>query len=338
MYEEDRLNALAMYSRIFDDAEDEQTLLNRLVSPTRQAVIVARSYNAKEHKLQVHAQSRDESAAAGSGATPDYVCAINQVAEEIFAEQRKTPEVDANQLSLFEETPDADEPAAVETVPEAEPVEVPQVADEPVEETPEEAESAQDAPVSEPEKPASEPDQIDAFLSDFAIPAEVLAMQDAPAPTEPAESDESVGSEPEESACVPFEAEEESFSPEEEPADDREDEPVLKAKVFALIVYILFAIPVTLAGIVLLLIPTVAVLALAVVAIAGGIFLFSSAFSGFAIFADIMMVLGGAIVLLALGLLFLWLFIWFIGGAMAGLVRGVIELGKKWCYKEVEAA
>ena len=41
------------------------------------------------------------------------------------------------------------------------------------------------------------------------------------------------------------------------------------------------------------------------------------------------------IMILALGLLFLWLFIWFIGGPIVGLVRGVMALGGKWCYKEV---
>ena len=41
--------------------------------------------------------------------------------------------------------------------------------------------------------------------------------------------------------------------------------------------------------------------------------------------------------LLALGLLALWIAVWLVGGAMVGLVRGLIHLGGKWCYKEVEA-
>ncbi len=61
MYEEDRQNALAAYSRMFEEAEDEQKLIQILVSPTRQAVIVARAYDAKERKLQVTAQSRESS-------------------------------------------------------------------------------------------------------------------------------------------------------------------------------------------------------------------------------------------------------------------------------------
>ena len=40
-------------------------------------------------------------------------------------------------------------------------------------------------------------------------------------------------------------------------------------------------------------------------------------------------------VLLALALLFLWLFVWFIGGAIVGLIHGLCVIGGKWCYKEV---
>ena len=39
--------------------------------------------------------------------------------------------------------------------------------------------------------------------------------------------------------------------------------------------------------------------------------------------------------LLALALLFLWLFVWFIGGAIVGLIHGLCVIGGKWCYKEV---
>ena len=45
-----------------------------------------------------------------------------------------------------------------------------------------------------------------------------------------------------------------------------------------------------------------------------------------------------ALVVLALGLLFLWIFVWFVGGAIAGLINEIIKLGGKWCFKEVSAA
>ena len=44
------------------------------------------------------------------------------------------------------------------------------------------------------------------------------------------------------------------------------------------------------------------------------------------------------IAIAAVGLVFLMLFIWFLGGAIGGLVNGLITLGGKWCYKEVPAA
>ena len=76
MYEEDRQMALAMYGRIFDDAESEQAVLQKLFSPTRQAINVARVYNAKERKLQVEAQSRGDS--AQQDVSPAFLLEINK--------------------------------------------------------------------------------------------------------------------------------------------------------------------------------------------------------------------------------------------------------------------
>ena len=111
---------------------------------------------------------------------------------------------------------------------------------------------------------------------------------------------------------------------------------VRKAKPLALIIYILFAIPVTLAGIALLLIPALVFLALSVAAIVWGVVIVSMAFKTYTMFADLMVVLGAALILFALGLLFLWTSIWFVGGAIVGLVHGVAALCDKWCYKEVQ--
>ena len=82
MYEEDRQKALAMYSKMFEDAENEQALLQTLISPTRQAVVVARAYDAKERRLQVTSTSRDEGGHdKASGAAPVYMLAIQKVYE-----------------------------------------------------------------------------------------------------------------------------------------------------------------------------------------------------------------------------------------------------------------
>ena len=62
-----------------------------------------------------------------------------------------------------------------------------------------------------------------------------------------------------------------------------------------------------------------------------------SSIGAFATIANLLVAIGAALILLAVGLVFLMLFVWFIGGAIAGLVRGLISLGRKWCYKEVPA-
>ena len=353
MYEEDRQEALAMYEGMFDEAADEQSLLQALVSPTRQAVVIARAYNARERKLQVHAQSRDENA---QGDNAGFVQAILQVRSDALGEQETRPVVDENQFSLFDDL-DA-EPAEPEPAPvaaeEAFPVVVPELPAEPAPEAAPAEPELSPAPEAEeavPEEPVVEEaaaeetvaeetvaeetvaeetvsgdvaDEVDAFLADFSLPDDVTAPDAAPQPVEEE---------------APYVQEELLRIPDVEEAEEKFPiaETVRKPKVFLLILYIILAIPLTLAGIILLLIPTILFLALAAGTISAGVMILSAAFSGFTMFSDLLVVLGLAIIVLALGLLFLWIFIWFIGGAIVGLVRSVISLGEEWCYEEVAA-
>lgn len=333
MYEEDRQEALAMYEGMFDEAGDEQSLLQALVSPTRQAVVIARAYNARERKLQVHAQSRDENAQDDSA---DFVQAINQVRSDALGSQESKPVVDENQFSLFDDladepeepeaepVPAVDEPLALEPEAPAEPA--PEAADaEPeLDPAPAAEEAVPEEPAVQEPVPESVVDEVDAFLADFTLPEDIMTpetpSQPAPAETEPVQEELL------------------QISDEEEPYTyDPPAQTLRKPKVFLLILYIILAIPLTLAGIILLLVPTILFLALAAGTICAGVMALGAAFSGFTMFSDLMVVLGLAVIVLALGLLFLWIFIWFIGGAIVGLVRGVISLGEQWCYKEVAA-
>lgn len=378
MYEEDRQTALAMYVKMFEDTEDEQALLQALVSPTRQAVIVARAYNAKMRKLQVEAQSREETGErVEDEATPDFVLAIHKVYEEAVPDRSVGSAPMEDQFSLFEEDAFPEEDAEVQPDEDAEeaPVETeaglsvngeeavkpeePAVTEEAEASVPEpeasaDAEAPEDdveaagapeaaaaaipaaaaaaAPLfvpdddeGEAEEAPVDKDALDDFLADFSI-------EDDPLSREPAEE----AAAPEEDAPVS----DEDFEPDEEeaaPVQPAALRTVRKARPLLLILYIILAIPITLALICVLLIPTLFFLALAVSAIAAGAAFFVTAFSGFPVLADILIVLGGALIILALGLLFLWIFIWFIGGAIVGLIRGVVSLGAKWCYKEVAA-
>lgn len=366
MYEEDRQTALAMYNRMFDEAESEQALLQYLVSPTRQAVILARAYNAKERKLQVHTQSRDEYEQS-TDEIPDFVLAINKLQDEASALKITTPQVSEDQISLFDDSDAGTVPAPAAQVY-TEPA-----ADEKKAETQDETEEApaqKETPPMFADEPAeeAEPDEtndsvtrladaVDAFLADFTISNDGLIAKAKPAAEEeekaaepekeePAEvpAEETVTEQPKEADVhEPVQAEPEEETETETAAvgiveteeEDEDAETVRKPIVPLLILYIIFAIPLGLIGILLLLIPAFVSLSLAITAGFLGINGFAATFTGFAVLADILVVAGVSLILLALALLFLWLFVWFIGGAIVGLIHGLCVLGGKWCYKEV---
>ena len=110
---------------------------------------------------------------------------------------------------------------------------------------------------------------------------------------------------------------------------------VSKPRVALLILFLLFAVPITLACIVLLLLPAALALGAAVLAGWLGFAGLTATFGSFTVFADILLVFGCTLIVLALALLFLWIFIWLLGGVIPGLIRGVSALARKWCYKEV---
>lgn len=367
MYEEDRQTALAMYNRLFDEVGDEQGLLQLLVSPTRQAVVIARSYNAKERKLQVHAQFREDNGEPGDGSVPQFVSVIDGLREEALSRQApKVVEVSADQFSMFEDDFYAPTPDGAETeespAAEAETEEAPAAESDaaPAEEQPEEApavieelaveisseadDAAEEAPAEAPadeteaeEAPAEESDAVDAFLEDFEIVDPEIGddEEQAIAAHEESETEELAGDGEHEDAIV---LDEESYEYADD-WDDYEDEvsTVRKPRVFLLILYILLAIPVGLIGILVLVIPTVIFLALSALLVTLGVVAVTTAFAHLPLFADVIVAIGAAFILLALGLLTLWIAVWFVGGVMVGLVRGLVHLGGKWCYKEVEA-
>lgn len=428
MYDEDRQDALAAYSRMFDHARDEQLLLQFLVSPTRQAVVIARAYNARERKLQVNSQSREGH--LDDAASRDYMHVLDELEAQAAEHNILTSETSEAQLSIFDEALPPQEleyqpftaqsvelsedkprheeatPAAVEA--QAEPAQ----AVEPAAETIADAESG-----SEAEKPTdkadgeaaanaeakaesdsasaesdkadaaaeehtAEPapgavaaeavelggDDVDAFLSEFSISNDELAI-DAPAEEAQAVQAAAVVLDNGESKAdkrrdakeekadkrrVAKEAKQEAGKAakpavsEKRPARNDKPAPVKsgqpleaveiktrKPVIPLLILYTIIAVPVVALCVLILLIPTLLCLAVSALAVIVGCATLTSAFSAFTMFSDVMVVLGASLLTLALGLLFLWLFVWLIGGAIAGLINAIIKLGGKWCYKEV---
>ena len=341
MYEEDRLETLALYEELFDAASDEQALLQLLVSPTRQAVVLARSYQSGNGKLQVHSSSRVDEASEDD--TPAHILAIYELRHSAELAGMLAPVVDDNQISIFDDAPaaepenseapeTAESPAAMEEVSpvpdeSAEPV-PPAAAEKDEAPASDVTESAPDtAPVSEnepaPEAAASEsiaevPDEVDSFLAGFSIEGAELAAEPETVPT-PVEAP----------AADPIK---DDFSA---PLD--EGKTVRKLNPLLLILYLIPAIPVGVAVTALLLVPAVVFLALGVAVIGAGVLLLISAFGSFAMLSDILVVLGGSLIVLAFGILFAWLFVWFIGAPIVGFIRALCSLGRKWCSKEVAA-
>ena len=314
MYEEDRLDALALYEDLFDSCTDEQQLIHHLISPTRQAVVLARTYNAKERMLSVQSQSRSDLYDDDFEAVPAFILAIEGIRDEAPGLFTDRPAVDDAQFSLF----------AGETVEEAE------IVEEAVEET----------------LPAKAEDEV-VVLESEALSTETFEPVEEETFSE-AEILEDVTPVYDDGTDPRFNFRE----PRRQPVEDIEDERLRdlasrhrprrenvqrKRVVALLILYFIFALPITLAVVALLLVPTVLSLVLSLCFVAAGVSTLGCAFGSFAIFADILVVLGASLILLALGLFFFWLFVWFIGGAIAGFVNGVIKLGDKFSSKEVAA-
>lgn len=367
MYEEDRQEALALYEQMFDEAIDETELIRFLGSPTKQAVAVAHAYNANNRNLAATTRTGAEFADVSGEEIPLFVQTINKffdeaeelgllngseaVPDDLFEEDEPdspeeetevTPE-DESKEEAPENTEFADELSDVPVLPDEAQEFMASVSTEeelqalfaPPEESTEEAEeSAQEVaeeepaenytldlgPVPEPER--SDPDQIDEVMAAFR-------EKDEAEPAEPAKAEQTTLSEFDNLSL------EEATPWRKTPSEDAGSG---KANIPIMICYLIASVPLTAAGVLILLIPALLFFALSV---ACGIFAFytaSSAFGNFAVFADIMVVLGAALVLGALALFFFWIFLWFIISAIAGLINFSIRLGGKICFKEGKQA
>ncbi len=363
MYEEDRVQAMSMYSSLFDETDDETGLLQLLVSPTRQAVNLARAYDASERKLQAHSQARDAGAVAEE--EPAFIQVIDRLREQAAAKGAISPKVSDDQFSLFEDaeldTSVFDDVAATldeqpaEAVSEHAAPGADRYPDEDAAPDDSQALPVQAAPAEPEDTLGPEPadDAVEAFLAGFNIEGNELAgTEEPPAAEEPPLSP--VGDAPAAPAAREISAEgapalspapleplpdlpAEPFSA-EVPAEAVPRQTVRKTRTFLLILFILFAVPITLVCILILLLPTLLCLSLAFSGIMLGISGLTAAFTSFSVIADILLILGCALVVLALGILLAWTFIWFVFGAIPGLVRGVISLGRRLCTKEVEVS
>ncbi len=359
MFKEDRSEIIQQYNEMLDNAEDEQAMLESFGSPTRLAVAISRSYQRDERKLSVHADSKD----GGSGenvkvkpviptqgkkssapivkpnepAADAYVDIIEEIRREKAAEEG----IEYKPI-FFKEDPKP-EPAAepeVEEQTEEAAEETAQPVDEASENAAEEAGMADEENAENDIEASDSEAQAEDADADTAEVAEGEA-EDAPQAQE-AQADE--GGEAEAEAAA--EAKPEAAEPDDETAHvlatvfnetpEAAPEKVRKTNVFALILYIIVSIPVGLVLLLVMLGLELGVLGCGLLGLRVGFGLLSFTFSGMSVLADVLICFGVNIAVLALGVLVTWFAVWLIIVSVPWLIRGIKNLGRKLCVKEVE--
>ena len=336
MFKEDRSEIIQQYNEMLDNAEDEQAMLESFGSPTRLAVAISRSYQRDERKLSVHADSKD----GGSGEAVKVKPVIPTQGKKSSAPIVKPNEPAADAyVDIIEEI--RREKAAEEGIeykpiffkeePKPEPVAEPEV-EEPAEETEQHADEADEAPAAEAVAADEENAENDSEASDCETQAE-----DADADTAEVAGD---GGEAEAAAEV------EAAEPADEAAHvlatvfnetpEAAPEKAKKTNVFALILYIIVSIPVGLVLLLVMLGLELSVLGCGLLGLRVGFSLLSFTFSGMSVFADVLLCFGVNLAVLALGVLVTWFAVWLIIVSVPWLIRGIKNLGRKLCVKEVE--
>lgn len=355
MFKEDRSEIIQQYNEMLDNAEDEQAMLESFGSPTRLAVAISRSYQRDERKLSVHADSKD----GGSGenvkvkpviptqgkkssapivkpnepAADAYVDIIEEIRREKAAEEG----IEYKPI-FFKEDPKP-EPEVEESAEEAA-EETAQPVDEASENAAEEAATADEETTDEAQTEEAEA-QPEGEQAD-ADTAEQTAGEAEDAPQ--VQADE--GGEAEAEAAAEAEPEPEAAEPVDETAHvlatvfnetpEAAPEKVRKTNVFALILYIIVSIPVGLVLLLVMLGLELGVLGCGLLGLRVGFGLLSFTFSGMSVLADVLICFGVNIAVLALGVLVTWFAVWLIIVSVPWLIRGIKNLGRKLCVKEVE--
>ena len=351
MFKEDRSEIIQQYNEMLDNAEDEQAMLESFGSPTRLAVAISRSYQRDERKLSVHADSKD----GGSGEAVKVKPVIPTQGKKSSAPIVKPNEPAADAyVDIIEEI--RREKAAEEGIeykpiffkeePKPEPVAEPEV-EEPAEETEQPADEADEAPAAEAVAADEENAENDSEASDSETQAE-----DADADTAEVADDEAEAAPKAQETQADDGGEAEAATEVEaaEPADEAAHvlatvfnetpeaapEKAKKTNVFALILYIIVSIPVGLVLLLVMLGLELGVLGCGLLGLRIGFSLLSFTFSGMSVFADVLLCFGVNLAVLALGVLVTWFAVWLIIVSVPWLIRGIKNLGRKLCVKEVE--
>ena len=296
---------IAQMENMFDNAPDEERLIQEIGNPTKVAVALIR-----------YADSGKITPAAAPVVAPAQVEPKRAPQPRPRAEQYRPMTAAA-----------AQKPASSFTFPE-----LPEDPDEPeTDEAP-----VLDGQFSFDEQPADDDGCFDQQpAEDDGYFEEQPAEDDGYYDEQPAEDDGYYDEQPAEDDGYYDEQSTEEYDEYDEYYDDYE--PEYKTNVFLAILYTLGAIIVGVPVLAVLLVLDLAVLAIGAACGAAGVSLIMTAFIGLPMVADMLILLGGGAAVLAIALVVVWLAVWLFIRMVIGWIKLLVRLGQRWCRKEIAA-
>ena len=293
---------IAQMENMFDNAPDEERLIQEIGNPTKVAVALIR-----------YADSGKITPAAAPVVAPAQ------------AQPKRTPQPRPRAEQYRPMTAAAAQrPAPSFTFPD-----LPEEPDEPeTDEAP-----VLDGQLSFDEQPADNDGYYDGQPADDGYYDEQPADDDGYYDEQPADDDGYYDEQPADDDGYYDEQSGEEYD--EEYYDDYE--PEYKTNVFLAILYTLGAIIIGVPVFAVLLVLDLAVLAIGAACGAAGVSLIMTAFIGLPVVADMLILLGGGAAVIAIALVVIWLAVWLFIRMVIGWVRLLVRLGHRWCRKEIAA-
>ena len=293
---------IAQMENMFDNAPDEERLIQEIGNPTKVAVALIR-----------YADSGKITPAAAPVVAPAQAAPKRAPQPRPRAEQYRPMTAAA-----------AQKPASSFTFPE-----LPEDPDEPeTDEAP-----VLDGQLSFDEQPADDDGYFEEQpAEDDGYYEEQPAEDDGYYDEQPAEDDGYYDEQPAEDDGYYDEQSTEEY---DEYYDDYE--PEYQTNVFLAILYTLGAIIVGVPVLAVLLVLDLAVLAIGAACGAAGVSLIMTAFIGLPMVADMLILLGGGAAVLAIALVVVWLAVWLFIRMVIGWIKLLVRLGQRWCRKEIAA-
>lgn len=341
--EETRTKLLAQMEQMFDAAEDEGKLIEQIGSPTKVAVALIR-----------YADKKRAGESAKAEAVPEPEAPVTEMLSEAEANAAAPEESNMPELA-FDEAEAEPEVVEAPTFIEASAVELPEedaAVPERLEEVllPNTGFVAEEAEPAQPEEILAQAEEAAEFFEAAAEEEEIVppVMDEAFVKAVAAEAEEAFGEAPAQEELPAQETEAESelvqelFGSTAEEADAEDgQEPEKEYVKVGWKAFLYFLIPGLVPGLPVFLVLfalSLVFLAIGVCAVGFAVGVFMSAFVGFNVVADMLLLLGAGASIFAVAMVLLWFGIWFLTKVCFGWVRLIHRGGVRFSRKEVQAA